>query len=215
MASKGISPGFRALARISKAIPAPTRPASSRAQASALRQTLSHPTTTPAQRTTIPRVFTRALSSTPTRRDKPTPRPQPASGPLSQPPKQPSYELTFTCVPCGTRSAHNVSKQGYHHGSVLIACPSCRNRHIISDHLKIFGQTGLTVEDLMREKGMLVKRGTLGEDGDLEFWEDGTTTKKSERQGDGEGMDPKPKVKSQPAETTGQGDAPGSSFGKA
>lgn len=28
------------------------------------------------------------------------------------------------------------------------------------------------MEDLLREKGQLVKRGTLGEDGDIEFWED-------------------------------------------
>ncbi|RYP03986.1 hypothetical protein DL764_004757 [Monosporascus ibericus] len=86
------------------------------------------------------------------------------------------YFLTFTCVPCSGRSSHNVSKQGYHHGSVLITCPSCRNRHVISDHLHIFGDRKMTVEDLMRERGQLVKRGTLGEDGDVEFWEDETAT---------------------------------------
>ncbi|UNI14930.1 hypothetical protein JDV02_001508 [Purpureocillium takamizusanense] len=82
------------------------------------------------------------------------------------------YQLSFTCVPCGHRSHHNVSKQGYHGGSVLITCPSCRNRHVISDHLGIFGDRSITVEDLMREKGNLVKRGSLGEDGDIEFWPD-------------------------------------------
>ncbi|OTB06603.1 hypothetical protein M426DRAFT_45517, partial [Hypoxylon sp. CI-4A] len=85
---------------------------------------------------------------------------------------EPHYELTFTCVPCGGRSSHTISKQGYHKGSVLITCPSCRNRHVISDHLNIFGDRKITVEDLMREKGQLVKRGTLGEAGDVEFWED-------------------------------------------
>ncbi|KAI1456602.1 DNL zinc finger-domain-containing protein [Annulohypoxylon moriforme] len=85
---------------------------------------------------------------------------------------EPHYQLTFTCVPCGHRSAHEVSKIGYHHGSVLISCPSCRNRHIISDHLNIFGDRKITVEDLMREKGQLVKRGSLGEDGDIEFWQE-------------------------------------------
>ncbi len=35
-----------------------------------------------------------------------------------------------------------------------------------------------TIEDLMREKGQLVKKGSLSEDGDLEFWDDGTTTKR-------------------------------------
>ena len=29
----------------------------------------------------------------------------------------------------------------------------------------------------MRERGMLVKKGTLSEDGDVEFWEDGTTSR--------------------------------------
>lgn len=103
---------------------------------------------------------------------------------------EPHYELTFTCVPCGGRSSHTVSKQGYHHGSVLITCPSCRNRHIISDHLGIFGDRKITVEDLMRERGRLVKRGTLGEDGDVEFWEDETASS----QGDATANDPQWKL---------------------
>lgn len=90
--------------------------------------------------------------------------------------KEPHYLLTFTCKPCGERSRHTISKQGYHHGSVLVACPGCRNRHVISDHLKIFGDRSITVEDLLRERGQLVKKGTLGEDSDIEFWEDGTTS---------------------------------------
>jgi protein import protein ZIM17 len=36
----------------------------------------------------------------------------------------------------------------------------------------------MTIEDLMREQGQLVKKGTLSEDGNLEFWEDGSTTKR-------------------------------------
>ena len=48
-----------------------------------------------------------------------------------------AYELTFTCRPCLTRSTHKISKQGYHKGSVLITCPNCKNRHVISDHLKV------------------------------------------------------------------------------
>jgi protein import protein ZIM17 len=36
----------------------------------------------------------------------------------------------------------------------------------------------VTLEDIMREKGDLVKRGQLGE-GDIEFWEDGTSTPRS------------------------------------
>ena len=91
--------------------------------------------------------------------------------------EQPEYQITFTCKPCGTRSSHRLSKQGYHRGSTLITCPECRNRHIISDHLNIFGDRSLTIEDLMRERGQLVKKGTLSEDGDVEFWEDGSMTR--------------------------------------
>lgn len=42
----------------------------------------------------------------------------------------------------------------------------------------------------MREQGQLVKKGTLSEDGNLEFWSDGTSTerkKEGEEKGDGEG----------------------------
>lgn len=123
------------------------------------------------------------------------------------PPKiRPSYDLTFTCKPCKHRSTHNISKLGYHHGSILITCPECSNRHVISDHLKvgpqsicmmdtifkhveamntdklqqqIFGDKSLTIEDLMRQKGQLVKRGTLGGNGDMEFWEDGSQTERN------------------------------------
>jgi hypothetical protein len=31
----------------------------------------------------------------------------------------------------------------------------------------------------MRDRGRFVKKGTLSEDGDLEFWEDGTTTSRA------------------------------------
>ncbi|MCJ1297993.1 hypothetical protein MMC08_000782, partial [Hypocenomyce scalaris] len=92
----------------------------------------------------------------------------------------PAYELTFTCKPCKARSAHRISKQGYHKGTVLITCPECKNRHVISDHLKIFSDTSMTIEDLMRDNGELIKKGSLSPDGDLEFWEDGSTTQRTE-----------------------------------
>ncbi|KAI6298181.1 hypothetical protein MCOR33_005640 [Pyricularia grisea] len=85
---------------------------------------------------------------------------------------QPHYSLHFTCVPCGHRSAHKISKQGYHHGSVLITCSECKNRHVISDHLGIFGDRKVTVEDLARERGRSFKKGVLGENGDIEYWDD-------------------------------------------
>lgn len=107
----------------------------------------------------------------------------------------PSYELTFTCNVCKTRSSHRLSKQGYHKGTILISCPGCKNRHLISDHLKvrcintrtraatdniqIFSDKSVTIEDLMKEKGNLVKRGSLSAEGDVEFWDDGSSTPRS------------------------------------
>lgn len=61
-----------------------------------------------------------------------------SSKPLGQI-ERPSYQLTFTCKPCGHRSSHVVTKQAYHHGTTLIKCPSCMDRHVISDHLKVRG----------------------------------------------------------------------------
>lgn len=71
----------------------------------------------------------------------------------------PSYEMTFTCKACSTRSSHRMSKQGYHHGTILITCPGCKNRHLIADHLKVFGlrltrtmRQFLTRLDLLRQE---------------------------------------------------------------
>lgn len=91
------------------------------------------------------------------------------------------YELTFTCKPCGARSTHCISKQGYHFGSVLVACPSCKNRHVISDNLKIFGDKKVTVEDMMNEQGHFVKKGILSENGAYEIWADGSSNKRTEK----------------------------------
>lgn len=78
-----------------------------------------------------------STSSKPKRPATTIPRPQVKVPPKAPPPTKPSYEMTFTCTPCSTRSTHLVSKQGYHKGSVLITCPECKNRHVISDHLNV------------------------------------------------------------------------------
>ena len=109
------------------------------------------------------------------------PLPSPVSTPTAtesaERPPVPTYQITFTCKPCSHRSTHRFTKQAYHHGTVLITCPSCKNRHIIADHLKVLRDQSITIEDLMREKGQLVKRGTLG--GDLELWEDDTRNERA------------------------------------
>ncbi|KIW29954.1 uncharacterized protein PV07_05738 [Cladophialophora immunda] len=104
---------------------------------------------------------------------------------------EPSYELSFTCKPCLYRSTHRITKHGYHQGTVLVTCPSCKARHVIADHLKIFLDKSSTLEDILRKKAAagedftkLLKKGRLGirpgdlvgneGEEDLEFWEDGT-----------------------------------------
>ncbi|KAJ5038659.1 uncharacterized protein L3040_006339 [Drepanopeziza brunnea f. sp. 'multigermtubi'] len=123
-------------------------------------------------------------SAKPRKLHAPPPPTSPTAAALPRPPK-PEYEITFTCTPCGARSTHLISKQGYHRGSVLVTCPGCRNRHVVADHLNIFGDKHMTIEDLMREQGQLVKKGTLSDDGDLEFWADGTTTARGSGSGTG------------------------------
>ena len=119
----------------------------------------------------------------------------PGAAPQPAPEKrdEPSYELSFTCKPCLYRSTHRITKQGYHHGTVLVTCPSCKNRHVIADHLRVFLDQKSTLEDILRKKAAegedfarLLKKGTLGirpgqlvgneGEEDLEFWEDGTET---------------------------------------
>jgi hypothetical protein len=48
-----------------------------------------------------------------------------------------AYQLMFTCKVCKTPNSHTVSKQAYSHGTVLVECPGCKNRHLIADHLKV------------------------------------------------------------------------------
>ncbi len=93
----------------------------------------------------IPRL--RTSSQGPTKPAEPSPDSSAShsSPPAPSRPPQPEYQLTFTCTPCGTRSTHRISKQGYHHGSVLITCPECRNRHVISDHLQVCSPQSLSI----------------------------------------------------------------------
>jgi protein import protein ZIM17 len=86
--------------------------------------------------------------------------------------QEPAYEMTFTCRKCLERSSHRITKQAYHFGTTLITCPGCKNRHLISDHLKIFSDKSITLEDILREKGQFLKKGRLGEDGDIEFYDE-------------------------------------------
>lgn len=52
--------------------------------------------------------------------------------------------------------------------------------------LQIFGDKSMTIEDIIREQGRLVKKGTLSEDGDFEIWADGTVTDRPKPTGEDE-----------------------------
>ena len=64
-----------------------------------------------------------------------------------------------------------MTKHAYHKGTVLIQCPGCKARHLIADNLKMFSDTNVNVEDILRAKGETVERGTT-DGGDLEFVQD-------------------------------------------
>ncbi|CAK1366972.1 unnamed protein product [Cercospora beticola] len=84
----------------------------------------------------------------------------------------PAYQLHFTCKKCLHRSAHTVSKQAYHFGTCVINCPQCNVQHLISDHLKIFSDTKMTMEDIAKQYGEKLKKGKLGVNGDVEFYDE-------------------------------------------
>lgn len=73
---------------------------------------------------------------------------------------QPQIMIAFTCKKCDTRSSHTMSKQAYTGGTVLITCPGCKNRHLIADHLKIFSDDRITIEDILNAKGESVSQST-------------------------------------------------------
>lgn len=73
---------------------------------------------------------------------------------------QPQIMIAFTCKKCDTRSSHVMSKQAYTGGTVLITCPGCKNRHLIADHLKIFNDDKITIEDIMKAQGESVSQST-------------------------------------------------------
>ncbi|EPX74981.1 TIM23 translocase complex subunit Tim15 [Schizosaccharomyces octosporus yFS286] len=72
---------------------------------------------------------------------------------------KPAYHITFTCTVCNHRSGHKMSKQAYHNGTVFVQCPHCKNRHLMADHLKIFSDKRITIEDILSNKGEILRKG--------------------------------------------------------
>ncbi|KAF9339725.1 hypothetical protein BGZ91_004919 [Linnemannia elongata] len=79
--------------------------------------------------------------------------------------------IGFTCTVCNHRSHKTMSKHAYQHGVVIMQCDHCKNRHLIADHLGWFKNGGVTVEDLVKEKGETVQKLTksyqLVKDGEM------------------------------------------------
>ncbi|KAF9300983.1 Threonine synthase-like 1 [Mortierella antarctica] len=92
--------------------------------------------------------------------------------------------IGFTCTVCQHRSHKTMSKHAYNHGVVIMQCDHCKNRHLIADHLGWFKNGGVTVEDLVKEKGetvqkltreyQLIKDGGVGPGGDVSSGSSGT-----------------------------------------
>lgn len=71
--------------------------------------------------------------------------------------------VSFTCTVdgCGTRISKMIRRSSYEKGTVLIQCPTCKTRHLISDHLGWYsGVSGgkSTIEEIMESRGEKVIR---------------------------------------------------------
>ena len=92
------------------------------------------------------------LATTPKCYQQQTPKQTPKQTPIGKVDK-PMLMIAFTCKKCNHRSSHTMSKQAYTNGTVLIQCPTCHARHLIADHLKIFNDDHITIEDILKAKG--------------------------------------------------------------
>lgn len=59
----------------------------------------------------------------------------------------------FTCGRCDHRTVKRFSKHAYTKGVVLVECPNCRVKHLLADHLGWWEDNGVTIEDILRERG--------------------------------------------------------------
>lgn len=65
--------------------------------------------------------------------------------------------MFYTCKVCETRSVKKISKSAYHHGCVLVRCPSCKNLHLIADHKNVFEDGDWDIQKYLESRGETVK----------------------------------------------------------
>ncbi len=70
----------------------------------------------------------------------------------------PRIVIAFTCDNCSNRLVKTMSKKSYTQGVVLVRCDGCKANHLIADHLGWFDEHGVTIEDIMKEKGESVMK---------------------------------------------------------
>lgn len=75
----------------------------------------------------------------------------------------PRLGISFTCTAgdCGTRVSKMIRRSSYERGTVLIQCPTCKVRHIISDNLGWYSDVAgnlRNIEKIAEKKGEPVVR---------------------------------------------------------
>lgn len=54
----------------------------------------------------------------------------------------------------------------------MISVVACAGRHLLTFFQQFFSDKAITIEDIMRSKGELVRRGSISSGGDIEFWDE-------------------------------------------